>query len=237
MPKFSDILLKSARQLYHWVFPALIKRDAKTEAILRHIYPTINWQKVRFYKGLPWFIRGSFVGAIVLPATWGRRGIHAYFRNYRPDNFSNLMTVIHEGFHVLQYRDLGAGVGFFRPFMLYYLSDSIQLFFRNIRKNNREIASQIAYEKHPMELPAYAYEAAFQKYAIAQKGMIHTADIPAELVRSTCGYTPQIAFPYLLLGILVTFAFMLFKPFVELCFLLIATPIYFLGKLLKIMHL
>lgn len=237
MPKLSDILLKSARQLYHWVFPILIERNAKTEAILQHIYPTINWAKVRFYKGLPWFISGSFVGAIVLPATWGRRGIHAYFRNYRSGSFSNLMTVIHEGFHVLQYRDLGAGVGFFRRFMLYYLSDYLQLFFRNIRKNNREIASQIAYDKHPMELPAYAYEAAFQKYAIDQKGMIYTNDIPPELIRSTCGYQPQIAFPYLLMGILVTFAFMLIKPLAELCFLFIAAPIYSLGKLLAIFGL
>gem|GEM_PF-1242695 len=237
MPKLSDTLLKSARQLYYWVFPALIEQDAKTEAILRQIYPTINWEKVRFYKGLPWFITGSFVGAIVLPATWGRRGIHVYFRDYRPDSFSNLMTVIHEGFHVLQYRDMGVGVGFFRRFMIYYLSDYLQLFFRNRKNNTLETASQIAYNKHPMEIPAYACEAAFQKYTIAQKGLIYTSNIPPELIRNNCGYTPQIAFPYLLIGGLITLIFMLLKPFIELCFLFIATPIYLFGKLLKIIRL
>ncbi len=237
MPKPSHTLLKSARQLYRWVFPALIERDAQTASILQHIYPTIDWQKVRFYKGLPWFITGSFVGAIVLPATWGRRGIHVYFRNYRPDSLSNLMTTIHEGFHVLQYRDLGAGVGFLRGFMLYYLSEYLQLFFRNIKKNSRYTANRIAYEKHPMEVPAFAYEAAFTQYAIAQKGIIHTDTIPTEFIRHTCDYKPKINLLYLLMGTFITFIFMLLKPFAELCFLLIAAPIYLLGKLLAIIRL
>ena len=237
MSKPSNILLKTARQLYRWVFPVLVERDAQTETVLRHIYPTIEWQKVRFYKGLPWFIQGSFVGAIVLPATWGRRGIHVYFRNYRPNSFANLMTAVHEGFHVLQYRDLGAGVGFFRGFMLYYLSEYLQLFFKNIKNNSRDTANQIAYEKHPMEVPAFAYEAAFTQYAIAQKGIIHTDAIPPEFIRNTCDYKPQINLLYLLMGTSITFIFMLLKPFVELCFLLTAAPIYFLGKLLAIMYL
>jgi len=233
MGKLSGFLLQPARQLYHWVFPALIKRDEQTMMVLQHIYPTINWQNVRFYKGLPWFIRGGFVNAIVLPATWGRRGVHVYFRDYRPDNFYNLMTVVHEGFHVLQYHDLGNGIGFFRRFMIYYLSEYLQLFFKNLKTNTRENASQMAYEKHPMEIPAYAYEAAFRQYALTQKGIIHTVDVPAELRCQTCGYTPRIALPFLLIGALITFVFMLFKPSVELCFLLIAIPIWLLGKILN----
>jgi len=237
MSKLSDFLLRPAHQLYRWVFPARIERDEKTLSVLQHVYPTIDWQKVRFYHGLPWFIRGGFVNAIVLPATWGRRGIHVYFRDYRADSFYNLMTVVHEGFHVLQYRDLGAGVGFFRRFMIYYLSEYLQLFIRNIKNNTREHASQIAYEKHPMEIPAYAYEAAFKQYALTRKGIIQTADIPTELMCQTCGYTPQVTLPFLLIGILITFVFTLLKPFIELCFLLIATPIWLMGKILNFIGL
>jgi len=233
MSKLSDFLLKPARQLYHWVFPVLIERDEKTEAVLQGIYPTINWQNVHFYHGLPWFIRGGFVNAIVLPATWGRHGIHVYFRDYRPDSFYNLMTVVHEGFHVLQYRDMGTGIGFFRGFMIYYLSEYLQLFFKNIKNNTRENASQIAYEKHPMEIPAYAYEAAFQQYARTRKGIIYTDAIPSELMCQTCGYKPQVNLPFLLIGGFITFAFMLLKPFVELCFLIIATPMWLVGKILS----
>lgn len=233
MSKLSDFLLQPARQLYRWVFPALIKRDEQTMMVLQHIYPTIDWQNVRFYHGLPWFIRGGFVNAIVLPATWGRRGVNVYFRDYRPDSFYNLMTVVHEGFHVLQYRDLGAGIGFFRGFMIYYLSEYLQLFVKNIKNNTRENASQMAYEKHPMEIPAYAYEAAFKQYALSQKGVIYTTDIPAELMCQTCGYSPQVTLPFLLIGGSVTFIFTLIKPLVELCFLIIATPIWLMGKILN----
>ena len=147
------------------------------------------------------------------------------------------MTAVHEGFHVLQYRDLGVGVGFFRGFMLYYLSEYLQLFFKNIKNNSRDTANQIAYEKHPMEVPVFAYEAAFTQYAIAQKGIIHTDAIPPEFIRNTCDYKPKISLLYLLMGTSITFIFMLLKPFVELCFLLLAAPIYFLGKLLAIMYL
>lgn len=234
MPKLSDFLLNPARQLYRWVFPVRIERDEKTEVVLQRIYPTINWQDVRFYKGLPWFIRGGFVNAIVLPATWGRRGIHVYFRDYRPDSFYNLMTVVHEGFHVLQYRDLGAGIGFFRGFMIYYLSEYLQLFFKNIKNNTRENASQIAYNRHPMEIPAYAFEATFREYARTRKGIIYTDNIPAELMCQTCGYQPQVNLPFLLLGGFITFIFTLLKPFIELCFLIIATPIWLIGKMLEI---
>lgn len=234
MSKLSDFLLQPARQLYRWVFPALIKWDEQTMMVLQHIYPTIDWQNVRFYHGLPWFIRGGFVNAIVLPATWGRRGVNVYFRDYRPDSFYNLMTVVHEGFHVLQYRDLGAGIGFFRGFMIYYLSEYLQLFVKNIKNNTRENASQMAYEKHPMEIPAYAYEAAFKQYALSQKGVIYTTDIPAELMCQTCGYSPQVTLPFLLIGGSVTFIFTLIKPLVELCFLIIATPIWLMGKILNV---
>ncbi len=237
MSKPSDFLLQPARQLYRWVFPAQIERDEKTMDVLQHIYPTINWHNVRFYHALPWFITGSFVNAIVLPATWGRRGVHVYFRDYRPNNFYNLMTAVHEGFHVLQYRDLGSGIGFFRRFMIYYLSEYLQLFFKNIKNNNRQNASQMAYEKHPMEIPAYAYEAAFRQYALDQKGIIYPSDIPAELMCQTCGYTPQVALPFLLIGALTTFVFMLLKPLIELFFLLIATPIWLMGKILSFIGL
>jgi len=237
MSKPSHSLLQLARQLYCWVFPELVERDEKTMAVLQGIYPTINWQNVRFCKGLPWFIRGGFVNAIVLPATWGRRGVNVYFRNYRSGNFYNLMTVVHEGFHVLQYHDLGAGVGFFRRFMIYYLSEYLQLFFKNIKNNTRENASQIAYEKHPMEIPAYAYEAAFQQYALTGKDVIYRNGIPAELMCQTCGYTPQVTLPFLFIGIFITFIFSLIKPFIELCFLIIATPIWLMGKILNFIGL
>jgi len=227
----SKRFLRIADTLYHWVFPRVIEPDAETQTLLRNIYPTINWQKVRFYEGLPWFIAGSYVNAIVLPATWNRQYIHAYFAVYQPDTLAGLSTIIHEGFHVLQYQDLGKGIGFMRRFMVFYLADYFQLFFKNIFKKGSQVANRIAYEKHPMEIPAYTQDRYFSQHCLRYKMRIPSTQLPSQLIHTHCGYSPQLAFPFLLMGFLMTLLFMLIKPFIEVFFLIIAAPMYVIGSI------
>lgn len=227
----SKRFLRIADTLYHWVFPQLIEPDAETEALLRNIYPTIDWEKVRFYKGLPWFMANGYVSAVVLPATWNRQHIHAYFSVYQPDTLAGLSTIVHEGFHVLQYQDLGKGIGFMRRFMVCYLADYFQLFFKNMFKKGSNAANRIAYEQHPMEISAYAQDRHFSQYCLRHRMKISSTELPSQLIHTHCGYHPQITFPFLLMGFLMTLLFMFVKPLIEIFFLIVATPIYLIGKI------
>lgn len=227
-------MLHIANTLYHWVFPQQIEPDAEVRALLQGIYPTIDWQKVRFYKGLPWFMRGSYINAIVLPATWRRRHIHIYFAIYQPNTLAGLSTIIHEGFHVLQYQDLGTGIGFLRRFMVCYLADYFQLFFKNINKKGYRIANNIAYQQHPMEISAYAQDRNFSQHCLRNKMQISPAQLPSKLIHTHCGYTPKIAFPFLFIGLIMTLIFALVKPFIEILFLVLSAPLYLIGKVGKL---
>lgn len=235
-PKISTHILRIATTMYRWVFPKEIKPNTEIYALLQGIYPTIDWQKVRFYEGLPWFMNGNFANAIVLPATWHTHKIHAYFANYQPSTPSGLSTIIHEGFHVLQYQDLGKGFGFLRGFMVCYLAEYFQLFFKNIFEKGHLTANQIAYDQHPMETPAFRQDSDFRQYCLRNTAISPT-QLPLKLVHKHCGYTPKIAFPFLLAGLMTTLTFTIIKPLIEISFLIIATPIYIIGRILKIISL
>jgi len=178
----SKRLLQIADTLYHWVFPKMITPDEEVKALLHRIYPTIDWQKVRFYEGLPWFIAGSNVGAIVLPGTWRSQSIHVYFSYYQPHTLAGLSTIIHEGFHILQCHDMGRGVGFMRRFMVCYLADYFQLFFKYVFEKGRNIANHAAYKEHPMEIPAFAQDRRFSQHCLRNKMNVSPEHLPNKLI-------------------------------------------------------
>src|SRR5690554_7395623 len=85
-----------------WFSPAELIIPTHVLYLLRSIYPEVNWEKVKFHNGLPWFTStfSSWTSAIVLPSTFGCSKISVYFKNFDPDSCAGLSIIVHEGFHV-----------------------------------------------------------------------------------------------------------------------------------------
>ncbi len=152
---------------YNWFKPEEIEKPDCVLRLLKTIYPTVNWNNVHFYNRLPWFIPSSQASAITLPGNYDFTQIHIYFdNNFNPCSCAGLSTIVHEGFHVLQYTDIGiGGVGFIRLFMIYYLSCWIKNLIKYGNWND-------AYFNNPMEIAAYAQEEKFNKYCNALREKI-----------------------------------------------------------------
>jgi len=229
----SSRLLHFAHRLYRGVFPERIVRTPEIEKLLQKLYPTVNWKNVRFYTGMPWFMGNGFAHAIVLPGTWHYRRIHAYFSSYQPNTTRGISTIAHEAFHVLQYQDMGRGLGLLRGFIVYYLADYFELLFKNGFKKGWVIANDIAYRQHPMEIPAYQQDDDFCSFCVTQQAQLQPAAIPEQFIKTHCGYQPKQSFPFLLLAILITLIFSIIKPLMEILFIIVAAPIWGLGQLVR----
>lgn len=234
---FSFHILRFSRRLYRWVFPETIQRTADVNQLLEKLYPTINWDKVRFHKGMPWFMVGNFAHAIVLPATWHYQRIHAYFSQYDTHTSRGLSTVVHESFHVLQYQDTGRGIGLLRGFLVYYLADYFQLLFKYGFKKSWMTANDLAYREHPMEIPAHMQDDEFCSFCIRQQTNLSISDIPEHFIKTHCGYQPKQAFPFLLLAIFTVLIFSIIKPLIEILFLMVAAPMWVLGRICLLVKL
>jgi hypothetical protein len=160
-----------SKRLRESLLPKPIRLSAKQEQLLRQLFPNVHWDQVRCVEGMPWFMRHSFAIATALPASYRRGVVYIYFQEYKKEeeDFYTLSTLVHEAFHIQQYHDSqsfgGWGqMGFYRPFMLHYVGWYLSLLWRNWNwgRNKRwSEASYEAYRYHPMEIPAYDYEAAF----------------------------------------------------------------------------
>ncbi len=234
--KLSAYTLNFYRRLYHWVFPEIIHRSTEINEILQQLYPKVDWRKVRFCKGLPWFLSPRSASAIVMPGTWNISDINVYFIKYQPENPRGLSTIVHEGFHVLQYSDMGKGIGLMRRFLVHYLADYFELLFKNVRKKGWATANWLAYHEHPMEKPAYGQDFNFYGFCKRQSIQSMVNNIPKQLTYQHCGYTFRLTF-FLLPAFLITLIFAIVKPFIELLFLLTAFPVWILGKTLQMIGL
>jgi hypothetical protein len=146
-----NALIKFIEDYYTRLRPKEIEKSECVIKLLEGIYPTVNWSNVHFYNGLPWFIPSSSgTSAITLPGTYGINQIHIYFANYSECDCAGLSTIVHEGYHALQYTDAGVnGIGFVHPFMIQYLACWV--------------SNNFQYDNHPMEIVAYEYEQHFQE--------------------------------------------------------------------------
>ncbi len=129
----SNKLKEIFSNFYHWFKPKEIEKPECVLQLLKTIYPKVNWNNVHFHNRLPWFIPSSQAVAITLPGIYSFNQIHIYFNNnFDPCNWKGLGTIVHEGFHVLQYRDTGIfGVGFIRLFMVEYLGGWAMFGYKN----------------------------------------------------------------------------------------------------------
>lgn len=223
----------------NWVKPPEIEKPACVLKTLEKIYPTIDWKKVKFYDGLPWFtaLFAPRTNAITLPGTYGFHNIVIHFKKFDPYTTKGISTVIHEGFHVLQFNEIGTGkVSWIRKFMIQYLGWCIKL-----GKN--------CYVNHPMEKEAYEFESRFStRYkSLSQPICGGTSTLPTfhpaalaelinkhpSLIQRSSGYIPKSfswsTFPATLMVVFMT----LFLPVMDGIFILIASVIILFSLILS----
>jgi hypothetical protein len=116
--------IDSIRRLWRWFFPAQRDIEDCLKPWLEHVFPDLDLGRVRFYEGLPVFIKPRDPAAITLPSIWGTRRINVYYRDgHDPCSCAGLKLIAHEMVHVRQYLDYagGYGLGFVRAFLFPYL--------------------------------------------------------------------------------------------------------------------
>lgn len=135
-------------RVWHWFFPGKILPPECLVDLLRFVYPTIDWSRVSFYDGWPHVIGLSSARAITLPGSYTLRGVNIYFKRGHWDPFTcdGLSVIVHEGFHVLQIRDVmeGRGLGLARPFVVQYLACWASNGFRYNSHSMEEVAYDVA---------------------------------------------------------------------------------------------
>lgn len=229
-------ILRIPKGFFRWFSPAELIIPTHVLYLLRSIYPEVNWEKVKFHDGLPWFTStfSSWTSAIVLPSTFGCSKVNVYFKNFDPDSCAGLSIIVHEGFHVLQYKDIGTkGIGWLRLFIIQYIASCISL-----GKN--------CYAKHPMEKQAYTHDALFRKACSASRSPKNTSlkfneelinaiiKSHPQLIKSTSGFKYDSGWGYLFLSFLLLVIIAILLPTIYLillllCFvLLLASPLLYL---------
>jgi hypothetical protein len=123
-----------------------------TIQLLRDLYPNVNWNRVDFYEGLPWFtpLVAPYVTAQALPDFYSFTRYRIYLRKFDESRAQCLADIVHEGYHIMQAMEFwkGYGIGFLRGLMIYYNA----LFFK------------FGYRSNPFEIPAYDQEFRFLDY-------------------------------------------------------------------------
>lgn len=123
-----------------------------TLQLLRQIYPSVDWSRVDFYEGLPWFtpMAAPFVSAQALPHFYSTHRFRIYLKKFDESRAQCLADIVHEAYHVMQGMSFqkGYGLGFFRTWMVFYLAD----FFKN------------GYRDNVFEVPAFDQEYRFLAY-------------------------------------------------------------------------
>lgn len=228
--------------LYRGLFPRSIVLSDRDQQLLSFMFPTIAKDRMRFYDGMPWYMLHTFAIATALPAGYSRNRIHIYFRDYEPDDFNTLVTLIHEVFHAQQYCDLSKRrafeFSFFRVFIWHYLGWFWSIFFKSWLREKKplEQAGYDAYRKHPMEVPAYQHEADFGR--AYRHFLMNSADLPnffkknERLVRADSGYgTIRPACWAMFFAMLISFFVTITKPLLELLLFFFLFPaILIFGK-------
>jgi len=120
--------------------------------LLRDLYPGIDWKRVDFYEGLPWFTPSvaPYVTAQALPQFYSLGRFRIYLTKFDETRAQCLADIVHEAFHIMQAMHFmkGYGLGFFRGWMLFYIAYFIKY----------------GYRSNPFEIPAYNQEYRFLNF-------------------------------------------------------------------------
>ncbi len=138
------------------VYPRRIEIPPFLSDFLSRMYPTIRWNQVHFYEGMPWFAP-KWAGAIVLPHPFHYNQMCVYYKHFDCLSPSGLATIAHEGMHLLQAFELqnAIGLGYYRGFLIYYNILSVIRTVALAGKVPFKKLNKLAYRTHPMEIPAY----------------------------------------------------------------------------------
>lgn len=120
-----------------------------TLRLLQTVYPNIDWNRVDFYEGLPWFtpLIAPYVTAQALPQFYSFKRFSIYIKKMDETRAQCLADIVHEGLHVVQGFNMwkGYGLGILRGFTLHYVA----------------LFSRFGYRNNPLEIPAYDQEFRF----------------------------------------------------------------------------
>ncbi|MBA3665683.1 MAG: hypothetical protein H0W61_15975 [Bacteroidetes bacterium] len=123
-----------------------------TIRLLHNLYPSVDWSRVDFYEGLPWFtpLVAPYVSAQALPHFYSFSRYRIYLKKYDESRGQCIADIVHEAYHILQSMQFanGYGVGFFRGFMIYY----------------NALFVKYGYRQNPFEITAYNQEYRFLEY-------------------------------------------------------------------------
>jgi hypothetical protein len=148
LPKLSEVLAP-IRTNFH--LQKYVPKES-TMNILRELYPEVDWSRVDFYEGLPWWTPAvaPYVTAQALPQFYSFKKYRIYLRKFDETRAQCLADVVHEAFHIMQAMNFakGYGVGFFRLWMLYYIAVFIKQ----------------GYRQNDFEVPAYDQEFRFLQF-------------------------------------------------------------------------
>jgi hypothetical protein len=150
-----DAVAGAARGTFGWFFPPEVPAHDCVLALLRFIYPGVNWSRVRFHDGIPPIINvGQNAITLPSPVLWEPNLVRVFFQSGLWDPCicggmgRGLTLIVHEGMHVRQIWDTGwDGVGLIRPFIMLYLSCWVSVGFN--------------YAANPLEVQAVAVETDF----------------------------------------------------------------------------
>jgi hypothetical protein len=126
--RYTTILKKTTRDFYRFIFPGEMEKPEFVMQVLKEVYKgvEIDWERIRFFYGLPWIMALAGNEASTQPGTYDFDQIHIYFakKKWAPYTTNGLSTIVHEVFHALQYQQTagGYGPGYFRPMLIPYFS-------------------------------------------------------------------------------------------------------------------
>jgi hypothetical protein len=127
-----------------------------TMKLLKDLYPTVDWSRVDFYEGLPWYTPyiASYVTAQALPQFYSFGRFSIYLKKFDESRAQLLADIVHEGMHIRQAMHFGKGYGFgiLRGFTIYYCAFFLKYGYRNnpfeVVAHNQEFRFLDFCEKH-----------------------------------------------------------------------------------------
>lgn len=129
--------------------------DAEEKRLLRRLFPTLDWTRVRFHDGLPLLLRWRRADGMVIPLL----RIRVHLRRGLPPA-RRREVLVHEAWHVLQAQELGSV-----RFILRYLAEAA--------------ATRTFGRGHPLEAPAYEHGDRYRAGAPPESLVVHTAGLAA----------------------------------------------------------
>ena len=190
-----------------------------TMQLLKDLYPTIDWTRVHFYEGLPWFtpLIAPYVNAQALPHFYSFSRFNIYIRKFDESRIQCVSDIVHEAFHVLQAMKFwkGYGLGIIRGFTIYYSA----------------VFAKHGYRNNLFEITAYDQEFRFLDFCEKhhQHGIVPEADarifqdvpMEASLIFRNFSFQYQRNYLLLILSFIVCLLLAAIKPIIDVFIFLI----------------